>query len=187
MLVGYCALPIRCFLIVALHECGAPREVLIGTQVFDALGVGIFTLTSTTVTRAITEGTGRFTFTLAYVHTMKSMAASASMILGGILAEQNAFGLRPYTLAFMVMGFIAILPILSVSLLFKTPQLHGHEVPAQLEKGDHVDIESANAGAPDRNPAGPHVIQDPLAGIDQRRETNEQGEFTSPASKTLNL
>jgi len=187
MLVGYCALPIRCILIVALYEGGAPRELLIATQVFDALGVGIFTLTSATVTRALTEGTGRFTFTLAYVHTMKSMAASASMILGGILAEQTAFGLRPYTLAFMVMGFIALLPILLISLLFKTPQMHGHEPPAQLEKANDIDVESASAGTPDVNPVDPHAIQDPLAGSDHRRETKEQVELTSPVSKTWNL
>merc|ERR1712039_824060 len=96
MLIGYCALPIRCFLIVALYEGEAPRQLLIGTQVFDALGVGIFTLTSATVTRALTEGTGRFTFTLAYVHSMKSLGASLSMLVGGLLAETSVPGLKQY-------------------------------------------------------------------------------------------
>merc|ERR1712203_870753 len=127
MLIGYAALPIRCFAIVIMREAGVNNDLLIITQVLDAVGVGIFALSVPAVVRALTEGTGRFAFTLALVHTLKAVGQALSMLFGGILAEQEVDGLQDYTLAFLVLGATALVPLFVLACGFQNPSMHGEK------------------------------------------------------------
>merc|ERR1712060_973361 len=112
--IGFASLPLRCIAILLVSRYAAnDRLGLMATQVLDGIGAGYFGLSHTLVTRGLTDGTGRFNMALGLITSCIGAGASLSNLVGGVLADQS------YTLAFLVLGVVGCLPILTVSLFVR--------------------------------------------------------------------
>jgi len=112
--IGYASLPLRCFCILLIMECGGSNLYgLMATQIFDGIGAGCFGLGYVLVTKGLTAGTGRFNMALGLMSACHGAGASVSNIVGGLLADQS------YGLAFFVLGTVACLPILTVTVFVR--------------------------------------------------------------------
>ena len=102
VIVGYSiAVPIRCIVIVLLLKFWPNNYALLATQLFDGVGVGTFSLSLTCVTKALTKGTGRFSFTLGFIITAHMVGAALSNLIGGYIVN-----LTSYTWGFISLGIM---------------------------------------------------------------------------------
>jgi len=108
--VGYASIPLRCAAIVLTSEFASKNMWgLVATQILDGVGAGCFGLSHVLVTRALTEGTGRFNVAIGFMVASHGLGSALSNVIGGVLADES------YNLAFIVLGGIACLPIFTVT------------------------------------------------------------------------
>jgi len=143
IILGYViAVPIRCVFIVLLLKFWPNNYALMATQLFDGVGVGTFSLSVSVVTKALTKGTGRFSFTLGINNTAQMVGAALSNLIGGYIVN-----LAGYTWGFIC---LAIMGSISVALAsFMTFEKDGRmteEDIAMKRRKDHVDRSLAETG-----------------------------------------
>ena len=109
------SLPVRCFILSTLtteedrvasalgrHIC---KVLILSTQLFDAIGAGIFGTLYILITNDLSRGTGRFSFLLGIVSAFMCLGCTFSSAIGAILAED--FGVD---IALNVLGLISLVP-----------------------------------------------------------------------------
>jgi MFS family permease len=97
-LAGFAVLPIR----AVLYTLSDNSAWLIGVQVFDGVGAGIFGALTPLVIADIMRGTGRYNLAQGAVATVQGIGASLSGLLAGVIVDR--FG---YTVTFLVLGVAA--------------------------------------------------------------------------------
>jgi len=97
-LAGFVILPIR----AVLYTISDNSVWLIGVQVLDGLGAGIFGALTPLVIADIMRGTGRYNLAQGAIATMVGIGASLSGLVAGVLVDR--FG---YSAAFLTFGAAA--------------------------------------------------------------------------------
>jgi MFS family permease len=98
-LAGFAILPIR----AALYTLSDNSFWLIGVQVLDGVGAGIFGALTPLVIADIMRGTGRYNLAQGAVATMQGIGASLSGLAAGVIIDR--FG---YNAAFLSLGGAAL-------------------------------------------------------------------------------
>lgn len=119
------SLPVRCFVLSTLtteeervasaygrHIC---KILILSTQLFDAVGSGIFGTLYILITNDLSRGTGRFSLLLGITTASMCLGCTFSSAIGGVLAQD--FGDE---IAFNVLGLIALIP--AFVCLFNMPE-----------------------------------------------------------------
>ncbi len=86
-LIGFVALPIR----GVLYTLNDHPYYLIGVQLLDGIGAGIFGVVSVLVISDLTRGSGRFNFTQGVVATATGLGASLSNVIAGFIVQHAGF------------------------------------------------------------------------------------------------
>ena len=115
-LVGLFSVPIRCLILVFLTAIKNGMDetpmllqvVILSTQILDGVGAGIFGTMYILVTSDVSAGTGRFSLTLGVTTAAMSIGGTVSGYLGQALAQDLG-----YERAFVILGFMALVPALS--------------------------------------------------------------------------
>jgi MFS family permease len=83
LLIAFGVLPVRAVLNTLTHNTGE----LIGIQILDGVGAGIFGVVSVLVIADLTQGTGRFNLTLGAIGTAVGIGASLSQVIAGSIVH----------------------------------------------------------------------------------------------------
>ena len=122
-LIGFAILPIRGFLyILSDHPL-----FIVGVQLLDGIGAGIFGVLSVVVVADLTQGTGRYNLVLGAIATAHSIGASLSNVVSGYIVHAWGFSIgflflaSVAALAFAIFGLLmpetkALQPISAASL-----------------------------------------------------------------------
>ncbi len=103
-LIGFVVLPIRGL----LYCLSVNPYYLVGVQLLDGIGAGIFGVVSVLVVADLTKGTGRFNFTQGALATATGVGAGLSNLLAGFIVKQEGFDA----------GFIALAAIAAAAAIF---------------------------------------------------------------------
>jgi MFS family permease len=98
LLIGFGVLPLRAVLYTLTGDFAA----LVGIQILDGVGAGIFNVVSVLVIADLTRGSGRFNLTLGAITAAVGIGASLSQVIAGGIVHR--FG---YTAGFLFLGAIA--------------------------------------------------------------------------------
>jgi predicted MFS family arabinose efflux permease len=99
LLIGFAVLPIRGI----LYTLTSSTPLLIGIQVLDGIGAGIFGVVSVLVIADLTQGTGRFNLALGAITTAVGIGAALSQAIAGGLVHH--FG---YRVGFLFLAAVAL-------------------------------------------------------------------------------
>lgn len=102
-LIGFGILPIR----AALYPLSDSSAWLIGVQLLDGVGAGIYGALMPLVVADIMRGTGRYNLALGAIATMHGIGASLSGLASGIVVD--TFG---YSVGFLSLGAVAALALI---------------------------------------------------------------------------
>jgi len=83
LLIAFGVLPVRAILYTLTHHAIA----LVAIQILDGVGAGIFGVVSVLVIADLTQGSGRFNFTLGAVSTAVGIGASLSQVIAGSIVH----------------------------------------------------------------------------------------------------
>jgi len=125
-LVGFAVLPIRAFL-YPLSDNGA---WLIGVQLLDGVGAGIFGALTPLVLADIMRGTGRYNLAQGAVAAALGAGASLSGLCSGVVVDR--FG---YSAAFVTLGAIALIAFASFAIFMPETAESEADVPADPRFG----------------------------------------------------
>lgn len=103
-LIGLAVLPVRGF----LYTLTVNPYLLVGIQLLDGIGAGIFGVVSVLVVADLTWGTGRFNFTQGALATATGIGAALSNLLTGFVVHAAGFNA----------GFVTLAAIAGAGLLF---------------------------------------------------------------------
>ncbi|MFO0961246.1 MAG: MFS transporter, partial [Isosphaeraceae bacterium] len=103
-LIGFAVLPIRGL----LYTLTANPFLLVGIQLLDGIGAGIFGVVSVLVVADLTRGTGRFNLTQGAMATATGIGAALSNLLTGYIVKRAGFDA----------GFLALAAIAAGGALF---------------------------------------------------------------------
>ena len=129
-LVGFAALPVRGL----LYCLSVDPYYLVGVQLLDGIGAGIFGVVTVLVVADLTKRTGRFNFTQGALATATGVGAGASNLMAGFVVQAAGFDA----------GFVTLAAVAGVGLLFFT--LAMPETRAKAEESP--DPRGADANAP---------------------------------------
>jgi MFS family permease len=101
-LAGFAVLPIR----AVLYTLSDNSAWLIGVQILDGVGAGIFGALTPLVIADIMRGTGRYNLAQGGIATMQGIGASVSGLVSGVVVDH--FG---YTATFLTLGGIAAVAV----------------------------------------------------------------------------
>ncbi|WP_295521614.1 MFS transporter [uncultured Stenotrophomonas sp.] len=116
LLAGFLILPIR----AALYPLSDAPAWLLGVQLLDGIGAGIFGALIPIMVSDLSEGTGRFNVTLGAVSTVFGVGGALSPALAGFIVQRAG-----YDAAFLTLAVIATAALL---LAWRVPETRG--VPA---------------------------------------------------------
>ena len=164
LIFGYAfAVPVRCFAIVLLLKFWPNNYALLTMQLFDGIGAGTYGLSLASLTRALTVGTGRFSFTQGLIITVNMCGGALSNLIGGYIVN-----LSSYTLAFVVLGLVGVASVLIASFI----QVRSNVLPVTYEVEVEMEIEDEDAKA--KNDQGGHVGMDEVeVGEDAPRDKSQ--------------
>jgi MFS family permease len=106
-LAGFAVLPIR----AVLYTFSDNSFWLIGVQLLDGVGAGIFGALTPLVIADMMRGTGRYNLALGAVATMQGIGAALSSLAAGVIVDH--FG---YSAAFLALGAAAGMALIVFSL-----------------------------------------------------------------------
>jgi MFS family permease len=139
-LIGFAILPIRGL----LYTLSANSFFIVGVQLLDGIGAGIFGVLSVIVIADLTQGTGRYNLVLGAIATAQSIGASLSSLVSGYIV--NAWG---YNIGFLFLAAVAALAFITYSLLMpETKGFHksSSAVTEDKEEFNLVTTHSINVG-----------------------------------------
>jgi MFS family permease len=99
LLIGFAVLPLRAF----LYTLSDDSAWLLGVQLMDGIGAGIFGAITPLVIADIMRGTGRFNLAQGAVATMQGIGTSSSAVAAGLIVDR--FG---YNAGFLALGMVAL-------------------------------------------------------------------------------
>ena len=102
LLIAFAALPIR----GVLYTLTDNTECLIAIQILDGVAAAIFGVVSVLVIADLTQGTGRFNFTLGAISTAVGIGASLSQVIAGGIVHHLG-----YNFGFIFLAMIASLAL----------------------------------------------------------------------------
>ncbi|MBI1777856.1 MAG: MFS transporter [Proteobacteria bacterium] len=102
-LAGFAVLPCR----AVLYTLSDDSVWLLGVQLLDGIGAGIYGALTPLVIADVMRGTGRYNLALGVVATMQGIGASLSGLAAGVIVDH--FG---YSAAFLASGAVAVLALL---------------------------------------------------------------------------
>jgi predicted MFS family arabinose efflux permease len=105
LLVAFGVLPVRAVLYTLTHHTVA----LVGIQVLDGVGAGIFGVVSVLVIADLTQGSGRFNLTLGAISTAVGIGASLSQVIAGAIVHHLGYNTGFLFLASVAAVALAIL------------------------------------------------------------------------------
>jgi hypothetical protein len=103
-LIGFAILPIRGF----LYTMTTSPIALVGIQLLDGIGAGIFGVVGTLVIADLTRGTGRFNLMQGALATATGIGAASSNLMTGFVVEAGGYDA----------GFLVLAAIAAVALVF---------------------------------------------------------------------
>jgi MFS family permease len=106
-LAGFAILPIR----AVLYTFSDNSFWLIGVQLLDGVGAGIFGALTPLVIADIMRGTGRYNLALGAVATMQGIGASLSSLAAGVIVDHLG-----YSAAFLALGVAAAVALIVFAL-----------------------------------------------------------------------
>ncbi len=118
LLIAFGVLPVRAVLYTLTTAIGA----LVAIQILDGVGAGIFGVVSVLVVSDLTQGTGRFNFTLGAIATAVGIGASLSQVIAGSVAQHFGFNT-----GFLFLGGVA--SIAFAILYFCMPETRDKPIP----------------------------------------------------------
>ncbi len=119
LLIGFAILPIR----AVLYTFSDHAAWLIGVQLLDGIGAGIFGAITPLVIADLMRGTGRYNLAQGAVATVQGIGAATSGLAAGIVVDH--FGYTPAFLGFGAASCVALL-----ALLFGMPETASTDAPA---------------------------------------------------------
>ncbi len=105
LLIAYGVLPVRAVLYTLTHQTIA----LVAIQILDGVGAGIFGVVSILVIADLTQGSGRFNFTLGAISTAVGIGASLSQVIAGSIVHHFGYKAGFLFLAAIAAGALGIL------------------------------------------------------------------------------
>lgn len=105
LLIGFSVLPVRGI----LYTLTASAPLLIGIQVLDGIGAGIFNVVSVLVIADLTQGSGRFNLALGAITTAVGIGAALSQAIAGGLVHHYGYHVGFLFLAGVALAALAIL------------------------------------------------------------------------------
>jgi MFS family permease len=105
LLIGFGVLPVRAVLYTLTHHTIA----LVAIQILDGVGAGIFGVVSVLVIADLTQGSGRFNFTLGAISTAVGIGASLSQVIAGSIVHHFGYNAGFLFLAAIAAGAFGIL------------------------------------------------------------------------------
>lgn len=119
LLAGFAILPVR----AVLYTLSDNSAWLIGVQLLDGIGAGIFGALTPLVAADLMRGTGRYNLALGVIATVQGVGASLSGLAAGVTVDH--FG---YTPAFLGLGAAAAIALITLATAF--PETGGEEQDA---------------------------------------------------------
>ncbi|TWA74643.1 putative MFS family arabinose efflux permease [Azospirillum brasilense] len=107
LLVGFAILPLR----AVLYTLSDNSAWLIGVQLLDGVGAGVFTALTPLVIADLMRGTGRYNLAFGAVATMQGVGAATSGFVTGVIVDR--FG---YSAAFLTAGAMALIALAALFL-----------------------------------------------------------------------
>ncbi|WP_353860493.1 MFS transporter [Azospirillum formosense] len=107
LLVGFAILPLR----AVLYTLSDNSAWLIGVQLLDGVGAGIFTALTPLVIADLMRGTGRYNLAFGAVATLQGVGAATSGFVTGVIVDR--FG---YSAAFLTAGAMALIALAALFL-----------------------------------------------------------------------
>jgi MFS family permease len=120
LLLGFAILPLR----AALYNVSDDSAWLIGVQLLDGVGAGIFGAITPLVLADLMRGTGQYNLAQGAIATTQGIGAASSGLVAGLIVDH--FG---YSAAFMVASAIASAALLALAVLMpetKPDAIRGH-------------------------------------------------------------
>jgi predicted MFS family arabinose efflux permease len=108
LLIAFAVLPIR----GVLYTLTSNAALLVGIQIMDGIGAGIFGVVSVLVIADLTRGTGRFNLTLGAITTAVGIGAALSQFIAGSIVHHVSFRAGFLFLAGVALAAFAILRFL---------------------------------------------------------------------------
>jgi predicted MFS family arabinose efflux permease len=108
LLIAFAVLPIR----GVLYTLTSNAALLVGIQIMDGIGAGIFGVVSVLVIADLTRGTGRFNLTLGAITTAVGIGAALSQLIAGSIVHRVSFRAGFLFLAGVALAAFAILHFL---------------------------------------------------------------------------
>lgn len=105
LLIAFAALPIRGVLYTLTHN----TEALVAIQILDGVAAGIFGVVSVLVIADLTQGSGRFNFTLGAISTAVGIGAALSQFIAGSIVQHFGFHAGFLFLAVVALAAFGIL------------------------------------------------------------------------------
>jgi MFS family permease len=123
LLIGFAVLPIRAVLYTFSDQTGW----LIGVQLLDGVGAGIFGAITPLVIADLMRGTGRFNAAQGAVATLQGIGAASSGLIAGVIVDRAG-----YSAAFLTAAVIASIALAALLLLMpETASPEGQDAFAQ--------------------------------------------------------
>ena len=114
LVAGFAILPVR----GVLYTLSDSMSWLVGVQLLDGIGAGLFGALLPLIVHDLTKGTGRFNVSLGAVSTAFGAGAALSPTIGGLVVERAG-----YSAAVLVLAAIAALTFLVLLVLMpETPE-----------------------------------------------------------------
>ncbi|AMV37068.1 MFS transporter [Planctomyces sp. SH-PL62] len=126
--IGFAVLPIRGL----LYTLTANPYLLVGIQLLDGIGAGIFGVVSVLVVADLTRGTGRFNLTQGVLATATALGAALSNVACGYIVKAAGFDAGFATLAAIAVGGLV---------------LYARAMPETRDLAPHVGMKAAVAPA----------------------------------------
>jgi predicted MFS family arabinose efflux permease len=120
LLMAFGVLPVR----AVLYTLTTNTEALIAIQLLDGIAAGMFGVVSVLVIADLTQGTGRFNFTLGAISTAVGIGASLSQVIAGSIVHYCGSSIGFLFLAAIATIAFAILHV------FK-PETHVDKIPGK--------------------------------------------------------
>lgn len=107
LVVGFTVLPIRGVLYTLTHNV----YLLVGIQVLDGIGAGVFGVLCVLVIADVVRGTGRFNVTQGAIATAVGIGAAISQTVAGLIVQHYS-----YSTAFL---FLSVIAVVAVAMLWR--------------------------------------------------------------------
>jgi MFS family permease len=117
LLIGFAILPVR----AALYTFSDNSAWLIGVQLLDGVGAGIFGAVTPLVLADLMHGTGRYNIAQGAVATVQGIGASSSGLITGLIVDQLG-----YTAAFIEAATVAAIALAVLASLMPETALQRH-------------------------------------------------------------